>query len=145
MLTLVSAERFVVEAILTLAILCTPLFLSSNKGGLEKSLITIAFLLYVFNYESFLRLAKVRILVPILLVLVIAVGFKNGLLSPLAKEARRKAPRADFRYSPSRKAGWPSISGRYSNEGLYRGYCMMVTYMRDGLASYYDGRCSHTA
>ncbi len=33
-----------------------------------------------------------------------------------------------------------SISTRYSNEGLYRGYCTMVSYMRDGLASHYDGQ-----
>lgn len=139
-LTLVSAERFVVQAILTLAILCTPLFLSSNKGGLEKSLITIAFLLYVFNYESFLRLAKVRILVPILLVLVIAVGFKNGLLQSSRQGSAAESAASGLSLQSIAESGMASISGRYSNEGLYRGYCMMVTYMRDGLASYYDGR-----
>jgi hypothetical protein len=139
-LMLVSAERFAAKAILILAILLTPLFLSSNKGGLEKSLLAIAFLLYVFNHESFLRLMKARILVPVLLIVVVAVGFKNGLLQSSRQESTVNTAENGLSLQSIAESGLASISNRYSNEGLYRGYCMMVTYMRDGLASYYDGK-----
>jgi hypothetical protein len=135
-----SAQRLIVKAVILAAILVTPLILTSNKGGLEKSLLSIAFMLYVFNYNAFLKLRKLRILVPALLALVIAVGLKNGLLqSSRQGSAANTAPNSISLQSMA-ESGLSSISGRYSNEGLYRGYCMMVSYMRDGLVPYYDGR-----
>lgn len=134
-----SANRFLVKAVILITALGTPLLLTSNKGGLEKSILFIAFLLYVFNYETFLKVAKVRMLAPVLLLLVLAVGIKNGLLQSSHQKGADTAS-SDTSLQSMAESGLASISDRYSNEGLYRGYCTMVSYMRDGLASYYDGQ-----
>ena len=134
-----SAQRLVVKLVVLFAIAVTPLLLTSNKGGLEKSFLFVTFLLYVFNYKTFLKLLKVRILVPTLLVLVIAVGLKNGLLQS-SRQGKAGGSSSAISVQSMAESGLASISDRYSNEGLYRGYCTMVYYMRDGLASYYDGQ-----
>jgi hypothetical protein len=72
--------------------------------------------------------------------LIIGVGIKNGLLQSSRQDATANATADSVSLRSIADSGLSSVAGRYSNEGLYRGYCMMVSYMRDGLVSSYDGR-----
>ncbi|MEI9814904.1 MAG: hypothetical protein WDO18_20680 [Acidobacteriota bacterium] len=75
-----TAVRPVVKLGLLVAVVMTPMILTSNKGGLEKSLIYLAFLLFAFDSHRFRRFAKARIVVPAALLLVFAIGLKNSFI-----------------------------------------------------------------
>jgi len=116
------------------AILLTTLA-TGNKGGLEQVLFYCAALGYLYQRKAFARLFKQQatwtIGLPLAVMSVVAViGVKNYFLTGEQANLRNQA-------LPS---GLDTVRARYSSEGLYHGYSLMVSNLRNGSGEMLQGR-----
>lgn len=119
-----------------LATFVTPVIGTSNKGGLERALICCVFIFCVYRRAAFKHFLRNRwtwvTVVPLAIVCSIAViGLKNSFRT--GKEAPRSAGTA-------LKGGLDTIGVRYSSDGLFRGYSLMVSTLHDGYIQPFQGR-----
>jgi hypothetical protein len=123
------------RGMVAVAIVLTPLLALTNKGGLEKGLLWAAIALYIYRNREFRKLFRAYstwvIGVPAVLVTVmLAIGIKDyyrgGAEAVLVSEALQD--------------GLDKVRGRYSEDGLYRGYSQMATYMHIGSVAHFNGR-----
>ena len=107
------------------------LFATANKGGLEKVLLFWGALTYAYQPKTFTRIIRRQstwtVGLPIaLLLVVIVIGTKNYVLGG------QKAPSL----SSTVPSGLGAIRARYSSEGLYHGYSLLVNNLHSGFGRY---------
>lgn len=128
------------RVIIIVPITLIPILLESNKGGLEKSVITLALSAYIFQPTLFRRFLRPSVILPIFVALLLTLGLKNNLLSLFKDNRFGTVSLGDSSASDLAQSAAQSLGGRYSQDGVYRGYCMMVNYITDGYAPTYGGR-----
>lgn len=96
-------------------------FLRTNKGGLEEPVIWGALVLYVYNRTLFRKLCRLRIAAVLLLLAFFGVGAKFWILPNQGDGASSRRSFAQM----ITEAG-AATAMRWSDDGLYRGYCQFV-------------------
>jgi hypothetical protein len=106
-----------------------------NKGGFEKGLVWMAVVYSAYQAKQFQRVLRSilswTVMLPaaaliILLVIGVKIHYRTG--------------GDDVQSSDALQAGINSVRGRYSADGLYRGYSQMTTYIRNGWIAPFDGQ-----
>lgn len=123
------------KQVAAIAILVMPTLAYFNKGGLQVSLVFGAVGCSVYQTRPFRQLLRSTvtwaILVPVALIAVmIDIGAKNHY-----RKRTDIASMAEIFESAAR-----SLHTRYSDDGLYRGYSQLVTYVGSGWADNFHGR-----
>jgi hypothetical protein len=118
-----------------LAAVVLPVIALYNKGGFEKGLMWTVVAYSVYQSKLFKRiltssLSWTVVLPTAALVILLVIGVK----------IHYRTGGDAVQSSDAFQAGLDSVRGRYSADGLYRGYSQMTTYMRNGWISPFDGR-----
>lgn len=106
------SARFFFTLILALAV---RLLMTSNKGGFETVVTWFAVILYVYNRRLVRQFLNLRAAALLLLVAFLGIGLKFTLLS-----------QERISYEALADTSTKSITNRYSDTGLYRGYCQFI-------------------
>ena len=129
-LTLPSMQDRMKRFALVLALMMfVAFFLRTNKGGLEQPLIWGALVLYVYNRILFKKLARLQTVALVLILAFFGVGAKFWIL-PYAGD--RTSSRPSFSLIITQASAAAAV--RWSDNGLYRGYCQFVNSLPDNRA-----------
>lgn len=96
-------------------------FLRTNKGGLEEPLIWGALVLFVYNRNFFKALLNFKIIALAVVIAFVGVGAKFWILPNGGGRGSIQPSFAQFLYQAGAAA-----SIRWSDDGLYRGYCQFI-------------------
>jgi hypothetical protein len=101
--------------LILLAMMFVSFFLRANKGGIEIPILWAALVLHTYNPGRFWSLFKPRIVLICLLLAVAGVGVKVNLLEDKT-----------WSLETLTESIFDAIEGRWSDQGLYRGYCQFI-------------------
>lgn len=133
---LVATSKGTSRVLYATAAILTPIIATGNKGGLEKALFFFLFVFGIYRPVTFKRFLGKRstwiVLAPATVVSVLLiVGVKNhfikGQVNPTSS-------------AEVLQSGLNSIRTRYSSDGLFRGYSVMVSTLHDGYIQLFKGR-----
>ncbi len=79
-------------------------------------------------------------MVPLLAVLLLTLGLKNVMTRLVVANKSGTVSVTDYSLSDLSYVVSQSIGGRFSYEGIYRGYCKMANYLHDGDAPLFGGK-----
>jgi len=118
-----------------LAAAVLPVVALFNKGGFEKGLIWMAVVYSAYQTKQFERVLRSSLSWTVMLptaalIILLVIGVK----------IHYRTSGNDIQSSGAFEAGLNSVRGRYSADGLYRGYSQMTTYMRNGWIAPFDGQ-----
>jgi hypothetical protein len=115
-------SNFVGRVLLFLVMAAIPFFATGNKGGVERACLFILVISASFNRALFSSLTQTYVVAAAAPLLVWALGLKLALLSG--------AGLTGWTMSRTMEHGQTALVSRFSDEGLYRGYCSFIDYLR---------------
>jgi len=114
--------NFVGRVLLFLVMAAIPFFLTGSKGGADRACLFIAISAASFNRALFASLTRAPVILAAIPILVWTLGLKLALLSG--------AGLTQWSVSRAIEHGQTALFARFSEEGLYRGYCTFIDYFR---------------
>jgi hypothetical protein len=115
-------SNFVGRVLLFLVMAAIPFFATGNKGGVDRACLYVLVISASFNRALFASLTQTYVIAAAAPVLVWALGLKLALLSG--------AGLTGWTMSRTMEHGQTAFGSRFSDEGLYRGYCSFIDYLR---------------
>lgn len=116
------SSNFVGRVLLFLLMAAIPFFATGSKGGVERACLFILVTSASFNRALFASLTQTYVVAAAAPILVWALGLKLALLSG--------AGLTGWTVSRTMEHGQTALVSRFSDEGLYRGYCSLIDYFR---------------
>jgi hypothetical protein len=114
--------NFVGRVLLFLVMAAIPFFATGNKGGVERACLCIIVSAAAFNRALFASLTQTYVIIAAVPVLVWTLGLKMALLGGYGM--------TEWNVSRTMDHAQAVIASRFSDEGLYRGYCSFIDYLR---------------
>jgi hypothetical protein len=115
-------SNFVGRVLLFLLMAAIPFFATGNKGGVERACLCIIVTSASFNRALFASLTQAYVVAAAMPILIWTLGLKLALLGG--------AGLTGWTVSRAMEHGQTALVSRFSDEGLYRGYCSFIDYFR---------------